>query len=250
VARVELSFVLPAYNEGDSIELALDSLYRAGKGTGLKYEIVVVDDGSLDDTGLRAVDFASRNGHVRNGFVKLVTYRDNVGKGHAVKTGFLRACGDAVVFVDSDLDVDVGQVGRYVEALGQGDIVVGSKWHPESRVDVPLMRRVLSRSFNVLVRLLTGVRLRDTQTGLKAIRRRALEGVFPCLAVKRYAFDVELLVVARLLGLKVVEMPVRVRLQGMFSVREVWRMFVDLLGIAYRLRVKRWYQRALRQETA
>jgi glycosyltransferase involved in cell wall biosynthesis len=249
VARVELSFVLPAYNEGDSIESALGSLYRAGRDTGLKYEIVVVDDGSLDDTGVKAVDFASKNGHVKNGFVKLVTYRDNVGKGHAVKTGFLRACGDAVVFVDSDLDIDVEQVGRYVEALGHGDIVVGSKWHPESIVDVPLLRRVLSCGFNVLVRLLTGVRLRDTQTGLKAIRRQALEDAFPCLAVKRYAFDVELLVVARLLRLKVVEMPVRVRLHGMFGVREVWRMFVDLLGIAYRLRVKRWYQGTLKCQT-
>jgi glycosyltransferase involved in cell wall biosynthesis len=248
LAQVDLSFVLPAYNEAEFIESALESLCRAGKDMGLRYEIVVVDDGSVDDTGSRAVDFASRNGHGENGFVKLVTYRDNVGKGYAVKTGFSRACGDAVVFIDSDLDVDIEQIGRYIEALGQGDIVIGSKWHPESCVDVPLPRLVLSCGFNALVRLLTGVRLRDTQTGLKAIRRRALRDVFPCLAVKRYAFDVELLAVARLLGLKVVEMPVRVRLREMFSFEEVWRMFVDLLGIAYRLRVKRWYQRVLKQQ--
>jgi glycosyltransferase involved in cell wall biosynthesis len=249
LARVDVSFVMPTYNEAEFIESALDGLYRAGKDMGLRYEIVVVDDGSLDDTGPKAVDFASRNGSVKNGFVKIVTYRNNVGKGYAVKTGFLRARGDVVVFVDGDLDVDVEQVGRFVKALDHSDIVVASKWHPESCVDVPLVRRLLSCGFNVLVRLLTGVRLRDTQTGLKAIRRRALEDVFPHLSVKRYAFDVEMLAVAELIGLKVIEMPVRLRLRGTISVREVWYMFVDLLGITYRLRVLRWYQRALKYRT-
>jgi hypothetical protein len=112
-------------------------------------------------------------------------------------------------------------------------------------VEIPLIRRVLGHGFNVLVRLLTSVKLRDTQTGLKAIRRTALEDIFPRLTVKRYAFDVELLAVANLFGLKIVELPVRLKLDRMFSLREVWHMFVDLLGIAYRLRVKKWYQRAI-----
>jgi hypothetical protein len=159
----------------------------------------------------------------------------------------LRSCGEAVVFVDSDLEIDVKLVGRYVEALRHSDIVVASKGHPESVVDIPLTRRILGSSFNVLVRLLTGVTLRDTQTGLKAIRRSALKEIVPRLAVKRYAFDVELLTVANLLGLRVAEMPVTVRMKGLFKLRDVWWMFVDLLGITYRLRVLRWYQRALNQ---
>lgn len=241
--RVELSFVLPAYNEGEFIEGCLDSLDRVVKDVGLRYEVVVVDDGSRDSTRLNAVRYAGHNGHVR-----VVGYGQNVGKGYAVRRGFLESKGSAVVFVDSDLEVSLESVGEYVEALRHADIVVGSKWHPESCVDMPLIRRLLGVGFNVLVRLLTGIRLRDTQTGLKAIRKRAFLEVFPCLAVKRYAFDVELLTVSRLLGLKVVEMPVRLRLRGMFSVREVWRMFVDLLGISYRLRVKRSYQRALKKQ--
>jgi glycosyltransferase involved in cell wall biosynthesis len=84
VSQVELSLVVPAFNEGDSIEKALDMLDRAVKDSGLRYEIVVVDDGSVDQTALRAVDYASRNG----GHVKVVTYRQNVGKGYAVRTGF------------------------------------------------------------------------------------------------------------------------------------------------------------------
>jgi glycosyltransferase involved in cell wall biosynthesis len=241
MSRVDLSLVLPAHNEGDSIEVSLDALDRVVKDTKLRYEIVVVDDGSMDSTRVNAARYASRNGHVR-----VISYDRNVGKGHAVKTGFMQAAGDAVVFVDSDLEIELGMISGYVEALRCGDIVIASKWHPESSVDYPLMRRVLSHGFNVLVKLLTGLRLSDTQTGLKVIRRSAFVNVFPRLTVKRYAFDVELLVLSDLLGLKVVELPINIRLRGLFSFREVWRMFLDLLGITYRLRVIRWYQRAMK----
>lgn len=235
-----VSFVLPAFNEGAVIEGALERLDRVVNGGGLRYEVVVVDDGSVDDTRVRALRYAGRNSHVR-----VVGYDCNVGKGFAVRTGFWKSRGEAVVFVDSDFDVDFGVVRRYVEALRDADLVVGSKWHKDSVVDAGFVRRLLSRGFNVLVRLLTGLRVCDSQCGIKAVRREAFERVFRCLSVKRYAFDVELLVLARLFGLRVVELPVRVRLRSWFSFREVWRMFLDLLGIAYRLRVKRWYQRGI-----
>jgi glycosyltransferase involved in cell wall biosynthesis len=235
-----VSFVLPAYNEGEFIEVALERLDSVVNGRGFGYEVVVVDDGSVDDTRVRALRYAAGNGHVR-----VVGYDRNVGKGFAVKAGFWRAVGDAVVFVDSDLDVDVGQVRRYVDALRFGDVVVGSKWHRDSVVEAGFVRRVLSRGFNVLVRLLTGVGVSDTQTGIKAVRRDVFCEVFRRLSVKRYAFDVELLVLAGVFGLRVVELPVRLRLSSRFGFGEVWRMLLDLLGIAYRLRVKRWYQRGV-----
>jgi len=235
-----VSFVLPAYNEGEFIERALERLDSVVNGNGLSREIIVVDDGSIDDTRLKVLNYAARRRNVR-----VFGYDRNVGKGFAVKTGFWKAAGDAVVFVDSDLDVDVGQVRRYVDALRFGDIVVGSKWHRDSVVEMSFVRRLLSRGFNVLVRLLTGVGVSDTQTGIKAVRREAFCEVFRRLSVKRYAFDVELLVLARVLGLRVVELPVKLKLSSRFSFRDVWRMFVDLLGITYRLRVKKWYQRGV-----
>lgn len=238
VSKPVVSFVLPAYNEGEFIESVLDRLDSSVNGHGFRYEVVVVDDGSVDDTHLRALRYAAGNGHVR-----VVGCDRNVGKGFAVKTGFWKAVGDAVIFVDSDLDVDVGQVRRYVDALRFGDIVVGSKWHKDSVVEVSFVRRFLSHSFNVLARLLTGVGVSDTQAGIKAVRREAFCEVFRRLSVKRYAFDVELLVLAKLLGLRVVVLPVRLKLSSRFSFREIWRMFYDLLGIAYRLRIKKWYQR-------
>jgi glycosyltransferase involved in cell wall biosynthesis len=239
--KPELSLIMPAYNEEDNIELVIEKVDDVVKQMGLRYEIIVVDDGSLDNTGLKVGNYARRNGRV-----KVVGYRKNVGKGFALKTGFAHAIGDMVVLMDSDADIDPRQVVHYVEALKDADIVVASKWHPQSSVDTPLMRRILSHGFNVLVKLLTGLRLSDTQTGLKAVRRSAFAGVFPKLTVKRFAFDVELLALANLLDLKVVELPINIRLRSLFSFREVWRMFLDLLGITYRLRVLRWYQRAVK----
>jgi glycosyltransferase involved in cell wall biosynthesis len=241
MGQVELSFVIPAYNEEDSIEDALGALDYAVKDRRLPYEVVVVDDGSADKTLLKAMTYASRNGHVR-----VISYTQNEGKGYAVKAGFMQATGDVVVFADSDLDIDLGTVASYVEALRHGDIVIASKWHPDSVVSMPLTRRILSHGFNVLVRLLTGANLKDTQVGLKAMKKSAFKDIFPILCVKRYAFDVELLAVASLYGLKIVEMPTQLRIRNSFNVKEILHMFVDLLGIAYRLRVTHCYQRPLR----
>jgi dolichol-phosphate mannosyltransferase len=237
MGQVALSFVLPAYNEEDFIEDTLSTLEALIKNKNLPYEIVVVDDGSLDGTLAKATRYAKRNGHV-----KVVSYSKNIGKGHAVKTGFIEATGDIIVFADSDMEIDLETISTYLEALGKGDIVIASKRHSDSRVDVPLIRKILSISFNGLVRLLTGVPLNDTQSGLKAIRKSAFVDIFPRLAVKRYAFDVELLAVANLYGLRVVEMPVCIKLDASFKPKEIWHMFVDVLGIAYRLRIIHWYQ--------
>jgi hypothetical protein len=143
------------------------------------------------------------------------------------------------------MEIDLSVISKYLEALKHGDIAIASKRHNASQVKVPISRRILSEVFNGLVRLLTGVPLKDTQSGLKAMKKSAFIDIFPRLAVKRYAFDVELLSVANLYGLKVVEMPVNIKLDAKFKPREMWHMFVDLLGIAYRLRIIHWYQRPL-----
>jgi len=239
----ELSLVIPAYNEEDNIGLVIEKVDDVVSRMKLRYELIVVDDGSTDKTRATVEGYAKNNGHV-----KVVSYENNVGKGYALKTGFSHAAGDLILFMDSDLDIDPKQVGRYVEALKDADVVVASKRHPQSKVDTPLIRRILSYGFSVLVKLLVGLRLSDTQAGLKAVRRSALMRVFPRLAVKRYAFDVELLALANLLDLKIVELPINVRSHSLFSVREVWRMFLDLLGLTYRLRVLKWYQRSQRPD--
>ncbi|MEM2352279.1 MAG: glycosyltransferase [Thermoproteota archaeon] len=234
----KVSFVLPAFNEGTVIEYSLERLDRVAGSMGLVYEVIVVDDGSYDDTRLRVLNYADRNSHVR-----VVSYERNMGKGFAVKTGFWASRGDLVIFIDSDSEINFDIIDQYIEALNNADIAIGSKWHKDSIVEASLVRKFLSRGFNILVRLLTGLRVSDTQCGIKAIRRGSFVEIFKRLTIKRYAFDVELLVLTKLYGLRIIEMPVKLSLKGSLSFREIWRMFLDLLGITYRLRVKRWYQR-------
>ena len=238
MTQLELSFVVPAYNEEDFIEDMLGSIDDVIAVKHIPYEILVVDDGSLDSTLAKARKYAGKNGHVR-----VLSYSENAGKGHAVKTGFMNANGNVVVFADSDMEIDLTVISEYLVALKYGDIVIASKKHSESKVDVPVSRRILSEAFNSLVRIFTGLPIRDTQSGLKAMKKDAFIDIFPKLAVKRYAFDVELLAVANLYGLKVVEMPVNIKLDAKFKPKQMMHMFIDLLGIAWRLRITHWYQR-------
>jgi hypothetical protein len=147
--------------------------------------------------------------------------------------------------MDSDADIKPDLIDQYVALLRDNDIVLASKRHPDSKVSAPLMRRFLSYGFHCLVILLTGVRVSDTQSGFKAFRREALVKIMALVCVKRYAFAAELIVVAKLLNLRAVELPVKIHLGSLFSARQAIRMLVDLLGITYRLRVIRWYQKNL-----
>jgi glycosyltransferase involved in cell wall biosynthesis len=238
MGQIEVSFVIPAYNEEVFIEDTLGTLDSVFREKMNQYEIVVVDDGSQDKTYKKALEYANRNGHV-----KVIRYARNTGKGFAIKTGVMKSTGDIVIFVDGDMEIDFNTISKYVTALENADIVIATKWHSRSTVSMPFSRKLLSRTFNVLVRLLIGFDLKDTQVGLKVMKRTAVDKIFPKLAVKRYAFDVELLALAHLYDLKIVELPVKLKLDSSFKPKNAWHMFVDLLGIAYRLRIIRWYQR-------
>jgi glycosyltransferase involved in cell wall biosynthesis len=209
--------------------------------TGWNYEIVVVDDGSLDDTRQKATVYVNGKCGDR---LKVIGYEKNMGKGNAIKTGFANARGEFVVVIDSDLDVNPSFIPSYVEALKTNDIAVASKWHPQSHTEVTLKRRVLSFGFNALSRLLTGIKLRDTQTGLKALRRQVLDRMSPKFVVNRYAFDLELIGACNHAGYRIVALPVDVSIKSMVSFKEIFRMTIDMVKIAYRLRVLKYYQRS------
>ncbi len=235
----KISVIMPAYNESGRIAECVLRARAHLERILLPYEIIVVDDGSEDGTRAEALSIRDKS------HVGVVGYDRNQGKGSALKFGTRYARGEFVVFMDSDADVRPDLVEQYVEILKDADIAIASKWHPESKVSTPLTRRFLSHGFHCLVMLLTGVRVSDTQTGFKAFRREALTKIMNLLSVKRYAFDVEVLTIASMLKMRIVEMPVKIQLGSLFSVREVLRMLIDLLGIAYRLRVIRWYQKNL-----
>jgi glycosyltransferase involved in cell wall biosynthesis len=160
-----------------------------------------------------------------------------MGKGYAIRTGFRKATGERVIFIDSDLNVDASQLKQYSDALRRADVVIGSKCHPDSVVSMPWRRKIAGRGFNRLVQHLTGLKVRDSQTGLKGVRKTPVtEHIFSEMTIDRYAFDVELLVLADLYGLRIAELPVRIRMKEMFRASAALRMFVDVLRIAFKLR--------------
>jgi glycosyltransferase involved in cell wall biosynthesis len=235
-----VSIIMPAYNEADCIAKSITATKKQFQSVCEDLEIVVVDDGSTDGTGkLVRATYDSK--------IKVISYDRNKGKGYALKEGFNYVTGEFSFLVDSDLEIHAKELTAYIEALEAADIVIGSKRHPLSSVETPILRRFLSLGFNMLERLLTGVQASDTQAGLKGARSSSLYRVLPLLSVKRYAFDAELLAVSSLLGLRIKELPVYVKLSATFSAREILRMLIDLLGITYRIRVKRWYQKNIKK---
>ena len=243
-SKVAISVLLPAFNEAANIKWSLESISRHLTEIGFGYELIVVDDGSTDGTRLKATEEMERLP------VKVVGYGVNRGKGEALKYGSKFASGEITMFMDCDGEIDPLELVEYLGALRTADLAIGSKRHANSRVVAPLERKFLSACFNYLARLLTGIRYSDTQSGLKAFRTSSLKRIMPLVTVKRYAFDVEILAVASLLKMKVVELPVRVEMKARFRAKSVLRMLVDLLGIAYRLRIRRWYQRNLKNGSA
>lgn len=235
---------MPAYNEEEHISAAIQSVERVMKSVARSFEVIVVDDGSTD----RTKEIAENS--ISNQNFRVIGYARNMGKGYAIVYGAMASRGDYIVFMDSDMEINVDGIESYLEALRHADFVVASKRHPESRVKQPVTRRLLSYGFNMLARLVLGIKVSDTQTGLKAFRAKSFKEIIPLLSVKRYAFDVEVLTIASLKKMKFVEMPVNLELKARFSVKAVVRMAVDLLGIAYRLRIKRWYQKNMNVSNA
>ena len=239
---MKFSIILPAYNEEDHIGESIEQVSRYLDSLELDYEIIIVDDGSKDETKRQASKY------VLDGKIRIFGYDQNMGKGYAIRYGCMHSLGDYVFFMDSDLDIDTLNLAAYLRSIKDADLVIASKRHPRSNVDEPLIRRVLSLGLYFLIRLMTGVQVSDTQTGLKGFRSESLKKILPLLSVKKYAFDIEVLVVAQLLRMKIVELPVKVHLDASFGVRHIVQMALDLLGITYRLRVKHWYQNNLNNQ--
>ncbi len=232
-----VSFVLPVFNEGSQIVSIVSSAIRKFESLlGSNFELVIVDDGSTDGTRT-LLDRMKKDDRI-----KVVGYPTNVGKGNALMFGFQFTTADKVIFADGDMHASPHDFQEYLSALDNADVVVSSKRVEGARVSASTKRNFLSLGFNLFVKMLLPVTVSDTQAGFKAFSRKALARILPLISVKKYAFDVELLVVAKLLSLRIAELPATVVLTDGFRKRHMLRMFVDLLGIAYRLRLKHWYQ--------
>lgn len=199
---------------------------------GFAYEIIVVDDGSTDDTAAVAADAAGRDPHLR-----AIGYAPNRGKGCAVRTGILAAQGDYHLFIDADLSIPIAIVPTLLAALRDGhDIAVASRWHPGSSnaVPPPLSRRLMGSVFRWCVHRLVNTDVRDTQCGCKAYRADVSRRLFALSQIDRFSFDAEVIFLAGRLGYRIEEIPFTLRHVGGSSVRPLrdsLLMLRDLLRI-------------------
>ena len=200
------SIVIPAYNETARIQGALSAVTECLRQRGWNAEVLVVDDGSTDDTG--AIVEAWGRAHPE---VRLIRNPSNRGKGYSVRNGMLRAAGDVVMFTDADLSSPIEEAERLFAAIDAGaDVAIGSRWLTGKRIvhKQPLYRRIFGRCFNALTRTIMRLPFADTQCGFKAFRREAAHVVFGLQRIERWGFDPEILFIALKRGLRVTEVPV------------------------------------------
>ena len=229
----DLSIIVPVYNNEEKIGQTLEKIKSVLEVSNLTYELIVVNDGSTDKT-LAILEFERE----KDPKVRILSYPRNRGKGYAVKTGVMTCEGSKCMFIDGDLDISPNSMTQYFRELKDCDLVIASKRHVLSNVDATQTRKFLSHAFGLFVKIVTGIAVNDTQSGLKCGDTITLQKIFSSMTVSRYAFDVELLVLASKVGLKIKELPVDMILVSKFKLKDIIRMCCDVLHIAYRYRVR------------
>lgn len=235
---VTLSVVVPCYNEARRLPSSLSQLLHHASSWPFAFEIIVVVERSTDQTAEIATEIASREPAVT-----VIANPVQRGKGYALRTGVLRSRGAIVLTMDADLSVPLGCIDefvRYFERHPEADVLLGNRQHQKSQIAVRqrLLRELLGKCFNILVRLVLGGTLRDTQCGFKAYRRPAATAIFSRQTIDGFASDVEILYLAKRLGFEIRDLPVhwsnspesRVRI-----VRDTWYMLRDLATVRRRV---------------
>jgi glycosyltransferase involved in cell wall biosynthesis len=227
-----LSIVVPAFNEAGRIRDTLDKLCHFKGLEPYAIEVIVVDDGSTDQTVGIVLQFPR---------IRLVRNDRNHGKGFTVRHGVLEARGEYVLFTDVDLSAPIEEVDKLLSALQSArvDAAIGSRALQRELIGIhqPWFRDMAGRFFNLLVRIFTGLRLHDTQCGFKLFRRSSTRRAFELMRVEGFGFDPELLFLIEREGGRVVEVPVRWNDSPATKVRffrDSTRMFLDLIAIRWR----------------
>ncbi|PIR43593.1 hypothetical protein COV24_02090 [candidate division WWE3 bacterium CG10_big_fil_rev_8_21_14_0_10_32_10] len=243
-----LSIIIPIYKKEKTILKELIKLYSTLKTTPYKFEIIgVVDGTNLDNSLVEARKLKKPE-------VKIYGYKNNKGKGQAVRYGMQIAKGDVVTFIDSGGDVKPQSLVMLLEHMKwyNADIIIGSKLHSASIVkNYSGFRRVLTYGYYLIVKLLFHLKVRDTQTGLKAYKKYVLENVLDKLVIKQFVFDIEVLAVAYKLGYKrIYDAPVFVdfgkstsTMFGLSLGKTIALFLIDTIGVWYRMNILRYYDK-------
>ena len=244
-----ISIIVPAYKQEKTIRKNIYAIKKVMDTLPLKYEIIIAVDGFIDKT----FETAKK---VKSPVVKVVGYKHNHGKGHAVRFGMAKAKGNIIGFIDAGMDISPKGLPRLIKIFEQNDadIILASKLHSKSKVNYPSSRRILTKGYAFIVRLLFGLPIHDTQVGMKIYKREALEKVLPRLLVKEYAFDIEILSVAYRLGYRNIHegpvdlffTPASTITSGNYLLsKNFWRvvlcMLWDTTAVFYRLKILHYY---------
>ncbi|MDD3088330.1 MAG: glycosyltransferase family 2 protein [Candidatus Omnitrophica bacterium] len=204
---MDLSIIIPAYNEEKRLAGTLDRITKFMETRGSEYEVIVVDDGSTDTT----IDVAARSALGVSGRLRVISNPGNKGKGYSVKRGVEEARGDIILFTDADMSTPIEEMDKLISAMGAGaHIAIGSRAVDGSQVEVkqPFFRQTMGKVFNRIVRFILGENIHDTQCGFKAFGKTEAKELFRDMFIPGFAFDAELLYLARKRGLKVSEIGV------------------------------------------
>jgi len=228
------SIIIPAYNESARLGATLDRVLEYIFSEGWNAEVIVVNDGSRDSTPALFREYAKKNPCLH-----LLENPGNHGKGYSVRNGMLNADGEVLLFSDADLSAPIEEAPKLFAAIASGaDVAIGSRWlRPELQTQrQSLLRQFYGRAFNIALRILLGLSLKDTQCGFKAFTREAAQKIFPQQQIERWGFDPELLYLARRLNMKIAEVPVTwAHVEGtrISPLRDGLRMFSEVLRIRW-----------------
>ncbi len=233
----KISVIMPAYNESTEIRASVIRTHQQLQRMTRDFQIVVVDDGSTDKTG-EVLDQIAREVDR----ITIVKLAKNCGKGHALRKGFVHTRGELVFFLDADMDLPPEQMPGFLKMMEEeeADVVIGCKTDPRSRLDYGPYRRLVSFIYYTITRILFGLPVRDTQTGIKLYRREVLEVCLPLMFVRAFAYDLELLVLAHYFGYRIVDSPVIIEYHQKFPYIPISTMkttAIDTLSIFYRLHI-------------
>ncbi len=239
-----LSVIIPTYKQAKTIVGDVKNIQNVLEQINYDYEIIVVVDGKNEDETYKKIKT------LESKTVLVLGYEHNHGKGYAVRYGMSKAKGNIIAFIDAGGDLNPTGISLMLNTMkwNDADVVVGSKLHPDSKINYPTSRRILSFFSQLWILLLFGLNIKDTQTGMKLYKREVLEKVLPRLLIKEFAFDVEILAVAKHLGFnKKYESPVELTYNFQSSIMTksflyvLLRTLIDTLAIYYRLNVLHYY---------
>ena len=224
-----LSIIIPAYNEASCLPQALEQVFTFLEGESYSAEVIVVENGSSDQTFALAQKLTEKYSNLR------VLHNEEAGKGLAVQRGMLEAKGEYRIFCDADFSMPVEEIRRFIPPQIDTDIVIASREVKGAvRYDEPEYRHFTGRIFNLLIRILALPKLHDTQCGFKGFRADVAEDLFQHQSIEGWAFDVEILFIAKIRGYKITELPIPwyYNEESKINVlRDSLRMFFDLIQI-------------------